>query len=131
RDEIVITIHDSGIGIEKKNLEIIFEKFVRAQDPSLHSTGKTKFMGAGPGLGLTIARGVIDGHGGSIYAESPAYDPEGMPGSTFYIILPVKPPEDATGAVHFEMTQMDTGIRDRLLQALEESRKQDQPSPST
>lgn len=104
RDEILIAIKDTGIGIDKKNQEIVFEKFVRAHDPSLHSTGKTKFMGAGPGLGLTIARGVIEGHGGKIWVESEGYDQEKMPGSTFYIVLPVKPPEDATGVLHFEPT---------------------------
>lgn len=106
RDEIVVGISDEGVGIDSKNHQIIFEKFFRAHDPSLHSTGKTKFMGAGPGLGLTIAKGVIDGHGGRIWVESEGYDAKKMPGSTFYIVLPVKPPEDASGILHFEPTIM-------------------------
>jgi signal transduction histidine kinase len=92
-DEIQITIKDSGIGIDPKHHEAIFEKFFRTGDPSLHSTGQTKFMGAGPGLGLTIAKGVIEGHSGRISVESEGYSPEENPGSTFYIVLPVKPPE--------------------------------------
>jgi signal transduction histidine kinase len=103
-DNIMITIKDSGIGIAKENHELIFEKFFRAHDPSLHSTGTTKFMGAGPGLGLTIARGVITAHGGHIWVESPGYDPENYPGSTFYISLPLSPPEDVAQISPFEST---------------------------
>jgi hypothetical protein len=50
-------------------------------------------MGAGPGLGLTIARGVIEGHGGRIWVESEQYDPDNQPGSTFHIVLPKDPPK--------------------------------------
>ncbi len=101
-DEILIAIQDTGIGIDAKNQDLIFEKFFRVSDPGLHSTGATKFLGAGPGLGLTIARGVIQGHGGRIWVESPGYDPRELPGSTFFIILPVSPPEDAKRVMPFE-----------------------------
>lgn len=103
-DQVIITIKDSGIGIAKENQELIFEKFFRAHDPSLHSTGATKFMGAGPGLGLTIARGVITAHGGQIWVESPGYDPENYPGSTFHVMLPLTPPADAKQISPFEST---------------------------
>ncbi len=88
---IRLTISDSGVGINHENLELIFQKFYRAFDPGLHSTGTYKFMGAGPGLGLTITRGVIEGHGGKIWAESPGYNPQTFPGSTFSIWLPLHP----------------------------------------
>jgi signal transduction histidine kinase len=104
RDEIVVAIQDTGIGIDPKNHDLIFEKFFRVSDPGLHSTGATKFMGAGPGLGLTIARGVIEGHGGRIWVESPGYDPQKLPGSTFYIVLPLAPPEHAKRVLAFEGT---------------------------
>lgn len=95
QDEITryveIIVSDSGIGIDKKYQDLIFEKFFRIGDPQLHSTGNTKFMGAGPGLGLPIARGVIEGHGGRIWVESDGHDPENLPGSKFHVILPVKP----------------------------------------
>jgi signal transduction histidine kinase len=94
-DHILVTISDTGVGIDKENLELIFEKFYRAYDPSLHSTGSYKFMGAGPGLGLTIAKGVIESHGGKIWAESSGHNMDTFPGSTFYVILPIHPPEDA------------------------------------
>lgn len=94
-DHILITISDSGVGIERENLELIFHKFYRASDPNLHSTGAYKFLGAGPGLGLTIARGVIEGHGGKIWAESDGHNMETYPGATFCILLAINPPEDA------------------------------------
>ena len=86
-----VIIQDSGIGIDPKYHELIFEKFFRIGDPQLHSTGSTKFKGAGPGLGLPIARGVIEGHHGRIWVESEGEDEQRMPGSAFHIILPVKP----------------------------------------
>jgi signal transduction histidine kinase len=94
-DRILVTISDSGVGIERENLELIFHKFYRASDPNLHSTGAYKFMGAGPGLGLTIAQGVIEGHGGKIWAESAGHNMETFPGATFCILLPIRPPDDA------------------------------------
>ncbi len=92
---IEVRIQDTGVGISKEHLELIFKKFYRAFDPSLHSTGAYKFMGAGPGLGLTIANGIIEGHGGKIWAESPGHDMQDFPGATFFIVLPISPPEDA------------------------------------
>jgi len=100
--DILIAIQDNGIGIDPANRDLIFEKFFRAQDPNLHSTGATKFMGAGPGLGLTIAKGVVEGHGGRIWVSSAGNDPATMPGSTFYILLPLTPPDGATRVLPFE-----------------------------
>jgi signal transduction histidine kinase len=117
-DDVIIAIKDSGIGIDPKNRELIFEKFFRAHDPSLHSTGATKFMGAGPGLGLTIARGVITAHGGRIWVESPGYDPEKYPGSTFYVALPLTPPEGAARIAPFEPTvHLDMTVLQEAFQA--------------
>jgi signal transduction histidine kinase len=93
QDEFLeITITDTGIGIAPQFHELIFEKFFRIGDPQLHSTGSTKFKGAGPGLGLPIAKGVIEAHGGRIWVESEGEDEERLPGSAFHIILPVRPP---------------------------------------
>ncbi|MCB0209971.1 MAG: hypothetical protein KDJ52_11600 [Anaerolineae bacterium] len=86
---VEIIIRDTGIGIAAAELEQIFEKFYRVGDARHHSTGQTKFKGAGPGLGLTIARGIVTAHGGRIWGESRGYDEEGLPGSSFYVVLPV------------------------------------------
>jgi signal transduction histidine kinase len=88
-DYIELVIADTGIGIDAKYHDLIFEKFFRIGDPQLHSTGVTKFKGAGPGLGLPIAKGVIEAHGGRIWVESEGEDELRLPGSKFHIILPV------------------------------------------
>jgi signal transduction histidine kinase len=100
-DLIQITIKDTGVGIAPEHHELIFTKFYRVGDPSLHSTGTYKFMGAGPGLGLTIARGIIEGHGGRIWVESEAFDQQACPGAAFYVELPLSPPEDAKRVLPF------------------------------
>ncbi|MBN1963873.1 MAG: hypothetical protein JW910_04465, partial [Anaerolineae bacterium] len=107
------------------------EKFFRAHDPSLHSTGTTKFMGAGPGLGLTIARGVIEGHGGRIWVESPGHDPEHMPGSTFYITLPLNPPSEARRILPFETGSAGTKGWEEVFDTVMKSAPSDtDPSPT-
>ncbi|MDX2075598.1 MAG: HAMP domain-containing sensor histidine kinase [bacterium] len=110
-DRVLIQIRDTGVGIDKKNLEMIFKKFFRAYDPSLHSTGAYKFLGAGPGLGLTIARGVIEGHGGKIWAESEAHSMETFPGSTFNILLPVTIQEGTKRVLSFEGPMADKAVQ--------------------
>jgi signal transduction histidine kinase len=90
-----VTFTDTGVGIDPGDQELIFEKFYRVGSLLLHSTGDTKFKGAGPGLGLHIARGVIEAHDGQIWVESEGFDEEKCPGSAFHVMLPVKPaPED-------------------------------------
>jgi signal transduction histidine kinase len=93
---IELVIADTGIGIDRQYQQLIFEKFFRIGDPELHSSGTTKFKGAGPGLGLHIAKGVIAAHGGSIWVESEGEDEERLPGSCFHIILPLTPPWEET-----------------------------------
>ncbi|MDX1994962.1 MAG: GAF domain-containing sensor histidine kinase [bacterium] len=101
-DQVLVEISDTGVGIDRKNLELVFKKFFRTYDPSLHSTGTYKFLGAGPGLGLTIAKGVIEGHGGRIWVESPGHNMDTFPGTTFFILLPVSTPENAKRSMTFE-----------------------------
>lgn len=92
---VEIAVQDTGIGIDPEDQTLIFEKFYRVGPIERHSTGSVKFKGAGPGLGLPIARGIVEAHGGRIWVESPGYDEERCPGSTFYIWLPVAlHPED-------------------------------------
>ena len=88
-DFVEISIADTGIGINKDEQSLIFEKFYTAEDTTLHSSSDTKFMGGGPGLGLTIAKGIVDAHNGRIWVESNGQDLENNPGSTFFVILPI------------------------------------------
>lgn len=86
--EIIVT--DTGIGISPENQTLIFEKFGQVGSVNLHSSGRTKFKGGGPGLGLPITRGIIEAHGGTIWVESPGYDEHKCPGSTFHILIPTR-----------------------------------------
>jgi signal transduction histidine kinase len=101
-DAVLFRIQDTGVGIDKKDIEFIFNKFYRGFDTQLHSTGLYKFMGAGPGLGLTIAKGIIEGHGGKIWAESPGHNMQTFPGTTFFVRLPLQPPAGVRRVMPFE-----------------------------
>ncbi|MCS7462761.1 HAMP domain-containing histidine kinase [Paenibacillus doosanensis] len=84
-DQIGVRIEDTGIGMDKEEIPLIFERFYRA-DPS---RGKT----SGTGLGLSIAKWIIDEHQGSIEVKTRKDE-----GSTFVIWLPML--EDSTTFVH-------------------------------
>lgn len=86
---IEIVISDTGIGIDKEDQRRIFDKFYEAGKIEEHSSGKVAFNTRGAGLGLSIAKGVIDMHGGQLWVESTGYDPHTCPGSSFFILLPV------------------------------------------
>jgi signal transduction histidine kinase len=87
---VEVVVADTGVGIDLDEQERIFDKFYRVEGPELHSSSKTRFMGAGPGLGLTIAQGIVEAHGGRIWVESSGHDPVNCPGSQFHILLPVR-----------------------------------------
>jgi len=62
------------------------------EDVSLHRSSKTAFKGGGLGLGLSVTLGIIEAHGGKIWAESPGYDEVNLPGTTIHILLPIGDP---------------------------------------
>lgn len=87
---VEVTVSDTGIGIAPENHTSIFEKFGRLGNVSLHSSGKTKFKGGGPGLGLPITKGIVEAHGGAIWVESDGYDEVSCPGASFHVLLPLR-----------------------------------------
>jgi signal transduction histidine kinase len=89
---VKITVSDTGVGIPVDQQEEIFEHFHEVREIEHHSTSKTDFMGGGAGLGLPIARGVAEAHGGTLWVESKGYDPKTYPGSKFHLILPFGDP---------------------------------------
>jgi signal transduction histidine kinase len=88
-----VTVRDGGVGIPARDLEKIFEPFYTGTTARHHSSGKTKFMGVGLGLGLPVSRGIARAHGGELWAESAGFDPERLPGARFHLLLPPCPPE--------------------------------------
>ena len=87
---IEIVVSDTGIGIDPRFHDLIFRKFYQTGQIALHSTGKTKFKGGGPGLGLAIVQGIVEAHGGHVWVESPSWDEQVCPGSQFHVVLPLR-----------------------------------------
>ncbi len=85
---VVVTVADTGVGIDLAEQVNIFDRFYIVANTAYHTSSKTAFQGGGLGLGLSITRGIIQAHGGRIWVESPGHDPQGMPGSTFFVFLP-------------------------------------------
>ena len=75
-ERVAVRVRDRGIGIGEEHLPYIFERFYRVERNLTAATG-------GSGLGLTIAREIVQAHGGTLAVES---TPHG--GSTFTIVLP-------------------------------------------
>lgn len=88
-DGVEVIVRDTGIGIDPRALSLIFAKFYQTGELALHSSGTTSFKGGGPGLGLAIVKGIIEAHGGKVWAESPGYDEDTCPGSSFHVVLPL------------------------------------------
>jgi signal transduction histidine kinase len=106
---IEVTIKDTGIGISLENQSVIFEKFGQVGRLNLHSSGKTKFKGGGPGLGLPISKGILEAHGGSIWVESEGYDEKNCPGSIFHVLIPIRTesPETKLAKLFDELEKKD------------------------
>jgi signal transduction histidine kinase len=69
-DAIEIDVSDRGIGLERRELERLFDPFFTQFDPSRHSSGDFGFCKRGLGLGLSLVRKFVELHGGRVWAES-------------------------------------------------------------
>ena len=89
-DQVLISVADQGVGIAPEHLNRLFEKYFRVESSMNHHV-------VGSGLGLPIARAIVEAHGGRIWAESRLGE-----GSTFSFTLPRQTQadeEDASGTV--------------------------------
>ena len=78
KQRVVLYVADQGIGIPPQDLEKVFERFYRVDSTLRRST-------TGSGLGLYLAKAIVEGHGGQIWARS-----EPGKGTTFFVALPVE-----------------------------------------
>jgi signal transduction histidine kinase len=85
---VVVMVEDTGTGIDRSEQKEIFERFYVVENTAYHSSSKTAFRGGGIGLGLPIARGIIEAHGGRIWVESAGRPITGKTGSKFFVFLP-------------------------------------------
>ncbi len=76
---VQFSVADTGAGLSAENLELVFARFYRVDK------SRSRQSGGGSGIGLTIARHLVEAHGGRIWVESPG---PGF-GSTFFFTLPL------------------------------------------
>ena len=77
--DVVFWVKDTGVGIAEEDQEVIFDKFRQARRGTTEGSG-------GAGLGLSVAKELVELHNGRIWVESDAGK-----GSTFYFTVPVAP----------------------------------------
>jgi len=97
-DAIVLSVQDTGPGIDPKNLESIFDAFVTTKS-------------GGMGLGLAISRMIVEQHGGQLTASS-----DGKNGALFQLVLPAAATDKTPFAVtHKAMKKVSRRVPKRSL----------------
>ncbi len=90
---LVLQVKDTGLGIAEEDLPRIFERFYRADKARSRRNAQRPAggsSGSGAGLGLAIVRGIVEGHGGSVTADSALGE-----GTTITVMLPLGPAGNA------------------------------------
>lgn len=78
KNEVIVSVTDTGVGLEKEQLNKVFTEFYQVEDYMTRHHG-------GLGIGLSITRAIIQAHGGRVWAES---DGKGK-GASFRFTLPI------------------------------------------
>ncbi|HZT07471.1 MAG TPA: HAMP domain-containing sensor histidine kinase [Chloroflexota bacterium] len=77
-----ITVADTGPGLPTEDAQRVFDRFYQGEGPTSRQEGAAKHRGAG--LGLAIARGLVEAHGGRIWVE-----PRDPVGTSFHFLIPL------------------------------------------
>jgi two-component system sensor histidine kinase ChvG len=77
----VVKVDDSGPGMPPENLETVFERFYTARP-------RGAAFGGNSGLGLSIARQIIEAHGGTVRAENRTNAAGEVTGARFVVVIP-------------------------------------------
>jgi PAS domain S-box-containing protein len=110
---VEVVVHDTGVGMTPEEQRQLFTKFFRSRD-------RTGVDPGGTGLGLVIAKGIVDGHGGTLSVES-----EPGRGTRFRVALPAVGGQPAEGSERERQTATvlvvddEVTIRDLLLEYLQ------------
>lgn len=80
KNSVYLEVRDYGIGIEKKDQKLVFEKFYRV------TTGNLAYKSKGSGIGLSIVKHIMDAHGGNVSLDSSPGK-----GSRFRLNFPITP----------------------------------------
>ncbi len=102
---IEVSCRDTGVGIDREDQAAIFEKFGRVPRSLARHDAGDGGESSGTGLGLHLAKGILEAHGGTIWVESPGRDDENCPGSTFHMMIPLRdeaPALQRFGSIHKE-----------------------------
>ncbi len=84
-DSLIVSIEDRGGGIAPEDVERVFARKYKAENPLIQGLGDT-------GVGMAIAKALVEAHGGMLWLETRA-----QIGSAFYFALPLEMPEQAEG----------------------------------
>lgn len=97
QDSIIVSVQDFGIGIEKNDLDRIFDRYYRVDNTAMRFEGL--------GLGLFISSEILKRHKGSFWIES-----EKDKGSTFFFRLPLKPENQQTDLIKTDRYYKDGAV---------------------
>ena len=98
-DMLQLAVEDEGQGIPGELRQRVFDKFFRA----MRDGDSAEAPASGTGMGLAIARGIVEAHRGHIWIE----ERNGKRGARFVLTLPIGSDEDGSGRVDLSLTSND------------------------